>query len=95
MPSVDLRLRHVSPLCAPVPLLRIAVGGSCVIKASRHLVFRLIGVARYVLAAIGTAARSASGSVTILLEKTCHERDWFNGFGSSPKRVRASSLGDS
>ena len=43
--SIDLRLQHVSPFCATRSALRIAVGGSCVFKASRHLVFRPVGVA--------------------------------------------------
>ncbi|MDX6217205.1 MAG: hypothetical protein QOG99_2789, partial [Frankiales bacterium] len=53
VPSVDLRPRHVSPLCVTGTTLRIAVGGSCVIEASRHLRFRPVGVARYPLAGRG------------------------------------------
>src|SRR3981189_3191035 len=51
---VDLRPRHFSPLCVTGTTLRIAVGGSSVIEASRHLRFGPVGVARYLLAGTGS-----------------------------------------
>ena len=62
VPLVGLRLRHVSPLCVTRTALTIAVDGSDVVEASRHLLFRPVGVARYLLAGSGSTADSGASA---------------------------------
>ena len=81
--SFGLRLRHVSLLCVTGTALTIAVDGSDVVEASRHLLFLPVGVVRYLLAGSGsTAGARASAAVSARVPGVVSGRSRFAVLGA-------------